>query len=215
MIPLRREETTLRSSGRRCFLWSLAGVGLTQLLKAENRSEPMYRILTPGCEIHLRVQYFARSANSFHFRDQLTNRGFCLSAKGEKDQACLENFVGSMAIARYDFHSRFHAQTPLNLRERVLTIDHDNRMNPRPPFERMLSVEREVVSDIQAFGYNLDDPQQGASNAERHAVWCLLRQDLYLSDQSEAFLTVHWKHTLDFVGLVDVIPGDGTELTSK
>ncbi|HEX3437751.1 MAG TPA: hypothetical protein VHT24_13360 [Pseudacidobacterium sp.] len=80
-------------------------------------------------------------------------------------------------------------------------------MHPRPPFERTFAVEQEVVSDIQAFGYNPDDP-----NAKRLDAWCLLRQDLYLNDQPSAFLIVHWKHTLDFISLVDVIPGNGTEL---
>jgi hypothetical protein len=216
MIALRSKRLSLPGSDRRDFLRSLAAVGVMPLLKAEKRSEPMYKILTPEYEIHLRVQYFARSsANSFHFRDQLTNRGFCLSAKGEKDQNCVEQFAGSMAIAHYDFHSRIHSQAPLALREHVVTIDHDNRMSPRPPFEKMLSAEKQVFSDIQAFGFKLDDPQPGATNAERHEVWCLLRQDLYLSDRSEAFLTVHWKHTIDFISLVDIIPGDGTELTGR
>jgi hypothetical protein len=43
-------------------------------------------------------------------------------------------------------------------------------------------------------------------------VWYLLRQDLYLNDQGTAFLIVHWKHILNSIGLLDVIPGDGTEL---
>ena len=158
------------------------------------------------------VQYFANSStNSFRFRDRLTNRAFCLSANGEEDRTCLERFTGAIAIARYDFRSRIHSPMPLNLRERVLTIDHDSRMSPRPPFERVLAVEREVVSDIQAFGYNRDDPQQAAPNANPLTFWCLLRQDLYLNDQPTAFLIVHWKHTVNFISLVDVIPGDGTQ----
>jgi hypothetical protein len=30
-----------------------------------------------------------------------------------------------------------------------------------------------------------------------------------------AFLIVHWKHTLNLISLLDVIPGDGTELISE
>jgi hypothetical protein len=113
-----------------------------------------------------------------------------------------------MAIARYDFHARqLFKAPPLPLRERVLTIDQDSRLNPRPPFERVLAVEGTIVSDIQAFGYNPDDP-----NTKPLAVWRMMRQDLYLNDKSTAFLIVHWKHTLNLVSLVDVIPGDGTEL---
>jgi hypothetical protein len=123
--------------------------------------------------------------------------------------------VGSIAIARYDFRSRSASQPPLNLRERVLTIDHDSRMSPRPPFEKVLTVERDVASDIQAFGYNRDDPQQTGVDTKHFRLWCLLRQDLFLNDQAKAFLTAHWKHTVDSISLVDVIPGDGTELLGE
>jgi hypothetical protein len=162
------------------------------------------------------VQYFGSLLNKgFRFRDRLTSRPFCLSEKGEEDRNCLPRFSGSMAIAHYHFRSRLNLQTPLNLRERVLTIDHDSRMNPRPPFERVLAVEREVVSDIQAFGYTPDSPEEATSHATSLALWCLLRQDLYLNDQTAPFLIVHWKHTLDFIDLVDVIPGDRTQLISE
>jgi hypothetical protein len=78
----------------------------------------------------------------------------------------------------------------------------------------MLAVEQAIVSDIQAFGYYADDLEQATRNAERLAMWYLVRQDLYLNDQATAFLIVHWKHTLNFISLLDVIPGDGTELIS-
>jgi hypothetical protein len=207
----------LAKPDRRFFLSSLAnlgaGLGLSNHgLKAESRSEPSYRFRTPECEIRMSVQFLANSSTEgFHFRDRLTNRTFCLSANGEENHGCLERFVGAMAIARYAFRSRRHPATPLNLRERVVTIDKDSRMAPSPPFERVLAVEREVVSDIQAFGYNAEDPQQAAFSTKPLAAWRLLRQDLYLDGQPTAFLVVHWKHTLDVISLVDVIPGDETE----
>jgi hypothetical protein len=199
---------------RRFFLRSLAslgaGLGLTNHgLRAENRSEPSYRFRTPECDVRMSVQFLVNaSTEGFHFRDRLTNRTFCLSARGEEDHGCLERFIGAMAIARYAFRSRRHFAAPVNLRERVLTIDNDSRMTPPPPFESVLAAEREVVSDIQAFGYNPNDPQQTASP---RPMWRLLRQDLYLNGQTTAFLIVHWKHTMDLISLVDVIPGDNTE----
>ena len=120
-----------------------------------------------------------------------------------------------MAIGQYHFRSRRHSGTPLNLRKRVLTIDHDSRISPRAPFERVLAIERAIVSDIQAFGYNPDDAAQGTPSANLLAVWYLVRQDLYLNDQATAFLIVHWKHTLNLISLLDVIPGDGTALISE
>jgi hypothetical protein len=217
MAALPKTRLLLQKPDRRCFLWSLASLGLTaKIPKSEKRTEPVYRFLTPACEVRMSVQYFASSSsNSLRFRDDLTNRTFCLSASGEQNGACLERFVGSMAIAHYDFRSRLRSGTPLNLRERVLTIDHDSRISPRAPFERVLAVERAVASDIQAFGYDADDVEQATRNAELLAAWYLVRQDLYLNDQATAFLIVHWKHTLNFISLLDVIPGDGTELIGE
>lgn len=217
MAALPKTRPLLQRPDRRSFLWSLAGLGLTtKSPTSEKQSERGYRFLTPVCEVRMSVQYFASSStNGFRFRDDLTNRTFCLSANGEQGRDCLERFVGSMAIAQYQFRSHRHSGTPLNLRERVLTIDHDRRISPRAPFERVLAVERAVVSDIQAFGYNPDDDEQTASDPNLLAVWYLVRQDLYLNDQATAFLIVHWKHTLNFIRLLDVIPGDGTELISE
>jgi hypothetical protein len=208
----------LQTPDRRSFLWSLTTLGVSlgltpKALRSEKLSPPSYRFLTPECEIRMSVQFIANSSTEgFHFRDRLTNRAFCLSADGEENHGCLERFVGAMAIARYTFRSRHHSPIPLNLRERVHTIDNDSRMNPPPPFERALTIEREVVSDIQAFGYNPNDPQQASFSSKPLAAWRLLRQDLFLNDQPTAFLILHWKHTLDFISLVDVIPGDDTEL---
>jgi hypothetical protein len=207
----------LAKPDRRFFLSWLAsfgaGLGLTNHeLKAENRSEPSYRFRTPECEVRMSVQFLANSSTEgFHFRDRLTNRSFCLSANGKEDHGCLERFVGAMAIARYAFRSRRHSAAPLNLRERVLIIDNDSGLSPPPPFERVLAVEREMASDIQAFGYDPDDPQQTAFRSKPPAAWRILRQNLYLNGQTTAFLIVHWKHTLEAISLVDVIPGDDTE----
>jgi hypothetical protein len=210
---------------RRSFLWSLgtvgASVGLTTkalAFKSDKESETVYRIRTPECEVRMSVEYFGNAeTSSLRFRDSLTRQAFCLSASGEQDpsrkeeHSCVARFSGSMAIAHYHFRSRSHAQPTLHLRERVLTIDHDIRLDPRPPFERLLAVQRETVSDIQAFGYQ---PDRSMPDAQPLALWCLLRQDLFLNDQPTAFLVAHWKHTFDAIHLLDVIPGDRTELVS-
>ena len=101
------------------------------------------------------------------------------------------------------------------MRERVLTIDHDRRISPRASFERVMAVEGASASDIQAFGYKADHAEQIRADANLPTVWYLVRQDLYLNDEATPFLVVHWKHTLDFISLLDVIPGDGTRLISN
>jgi hypothetical protein len=211
-----------RNPDRRSFLWSVATVGAaagiaTKALafSSDRQSETVYRIRTPECEVHMSVEYFGNSEiSTLRFRDSLTQRAFCLSASGEPDPGCAARFSGSMAIAHYRFRSRSHGQPPLRLRERVLTIDHDSRIDPRPPFERLLAVQRESVSDIQAFGYTPDNPQPSAPGNKPLALWCLVRQDLFMNEQPAAFLIVHWKHTFDAIHLLDVIPGDRSELVN-
>ena len=208
---------------RRSFLRWLAALGTAAALpaqskpanKSQNKTETAFRLLTPECDVQMSVEYFERtSLESLRFRDSLTNRSFCLSSNGAEDRSCVQHFAGSMAIARYHLRPRLPSQAPVTLRERVLTIDRDARMTPRAPFERVLAAERGVVSDVQAFGYDPNDPARPHSDAGPVPVWCLLRQDLYLNDQPDAFMVVHWKHTLDSISLVDLIPGERTELVS-
>jgi hypothetical protein len=208
---------------RRSFLMSLTSIALApRALASKSESDPenVRRFVTPECEVRMSVEYFGNSAAStLRFRDSLTSRAFCLSPNGEEDRDCSAQFSGSLAIAHYHFRSRAHQPAPLNLRERVLTIDHDGRMDPRPPFERLLAVQRGQVSDIQAFGYNPDahnpdTPDQPALHGKPLALWCLMRQDLFLNDQPAPFLIVHWKHTFDAITLLDVIPGERTALVN-
>ena len=218
------DQKLARTPARRSFLLSLAALGLTAATsqaapdpdkKSQSQGETAYRLLTPECEVQMSVEYFGRSSlKKLRFRDSLTNRSFCLSASGQEDKSCIQNFSGSMAIARYHLRSRLPSARPVTLRERVLTIDRDARMSPRAPFERVLAPERDVVSDVQAFGYDPNDPTRPKTESPV-PVWCLLRQDLYLNEQPDAFLVVHWKHTLDSISLVDVIPGDRTQMVGS
>jgi hypothetical protein len=209
-------KSALQNPDRRSFFWGLASLALTRGAKRPKKeSEPVYRFLTPGCEVRMSVQHFENSSGKdFRFRDRLTNRGFCLAANGEEDRGCGLRFTGSIAIAIYHFFPRFAASAPVKLRERVVTIDHDSRMALRPPFERDLAIEREMASDIQAFGYDEDDPEHSMTNTKSRSVWSLLHQDLFLNDENSPFLIVHWKHTLDLISLIDVIPGEQTKLVS-
>jgi hypothetical protein len=207
-----RSFMTASFPSRRSFLWSLAGFGLsTRGLRAERKAEQHFRFRTPDCDVRMSVEFLLNSSGEgFRFRDRLTNQSFCLSSTGERNAGCVEQFVGAMAIAQYAFHARRPLASPRTLRERVLTIDNDSHMAVRPPFERTMPVERETVSDIQTFGYNPNDPQPAIWSGKLHAPWRLLRQDLFLNGQPAAFLVLHWKHALDGISLVDVIPGDDT-----
>jgi hypothetical protein len=207
-------NVTLQNTSRRSFLRALVSLGAAgKVAKSAKEAETVYRFLTPECEVRMSVQEFGNSSSKdFRFLDRLTSREFCLSTSGEEDPSCQVRFSGAISVAIYHFLPRFSTSTPSKMRERVFTIDHDSRMSPRPPFERALPIERDTVSDIQAFGYNRNGRQKKGSNLPSNAVWSLLHQDLYLNDQNSPFLIVHWKHSLDVIRLIDVIPGDQTEV---
>lgn len=94
------------------------------------------------------------------------------------------------------------------LREYVRTIDHDASLAGRPPFERVIQLERGVASDLQAFGY--ETVQETKPSSEAHGPWYLFRQDLFLEPQRNPFLVVYWKHALNSIRILDIIPGDQT-----
>src|SRR5581483_12031163 len=146
-----------RLPNRRAFLFSLASVGVigkASAMPSDRNSETVYHFATPDCEVQMSVEYFSTSeVNRLRFRDSLTHHAFCLSANGQQDPTCSQRFSGSLAIAHYRFRAHRHAPLPQNLRERVLTVDHDRRLDPRPPFEKLLAVQGGAASDIQAFGY--------------------------------------------------------------
>jgi hypothetical protein len=201
-------------SNRRSFIWTVAAIGAVSSAAATKENETVYRFSTPECEGRMSIQFLDKYASrGFWFKQQERNRRFCLSGDGHENQACLPDFSGSMAIAVYHFRPRPHSPAALKIREHVRTIDQDSRMNVRPPFDANLPLQSGIASDIQAFGYTAKDDQQTTPNLKQLDPWCLLRQDLYLDDQTAPFLIVHWKHTLRAITLIDVIPGDRTEVT--
>ncbi len=164
---------------RRSFLWSLAGLGVAGkalALKPQKDSETVYRFTTPECEVQMSVEYFGSSeVHSLRFRDFLSHHAFCLSANGAEDPACVQRFSGSLAIAHYRFRSRHHARMPLTVRERVLTIDHDSRLDPRPPFEKLLAVDGEpsATSRPLVTTRKIPTPQPPAPARSRSGVSCV------------------------------------------
>lgn len=197
---------------RRYFLWSGAGLGVAAGAHSTSPSETVYHLDTSAGRVQMSVEFLDgyRSAG-FWFKEHFGNKSFCLSKTGKEDSKCLDNFHGSIAIARYKLNPA-GASRAMSIREHVQTIDHDARLEARPPFERSIEWQQGVASDIQAFGYeapggvdaNSTDRQEGRD------LWCLLRQDLFFDRETYPFLVVHWKHSLSAIRLLDVIPGDET-----
>ena len=194
---------------RRSFLWR--GFTLAAPVAASQaKNENVYRFATADCDIRMTVEFYDRYTSArFWFNERKENREFCLSATGQEGQNCLPNFTGSLAVAHYHIRPRSKSPRLVALREHVRTIDQDERLQNRAPFERAIELRQGIASDLQAFGY-----ETGGSHAAESPVptdpWCFLRQDLYFDGGSTPFLIVHWKHTLSAIRILDVIPGAHT-----
>lgn len=184
---------------------------------AQPKRETVYRFTTPKWEVLMTVEFYDRYASTgFWFEERRENREYCLSAAGEEDSHCLENFSGSLAVARYQVKPLSSKEQIMVLREHVRTIDQDHRIDARAPFERVIKVQHGIASDIQAFGYEVESsaPRRANDPDEPYGPWCFLRQDLYLDGQRSPFLVVHWRHALSAIRILDVIPGEETRAIS-
>jgi hypothetical protein len=186
----------------------LGSIALSALPKSE--LEQVYVFAADDYEIRMTLEFHDRyTGRGLGFIDRSSNNHFCLSEKGERNQNCVSDFTGAIAIARYKILSRARSESLPSLREYVRSIDQSDDLPVRPPFERIIEVQRGLASDIQVFGYQGQSTQRGQTT-NQDKVWCLLRQNLYLKDKAVPFLVVHWKHTLNFIRVLDVIPENGT-----
>ncbi len=200
---------------RRFLLWQGALFAAPRSTRVPSQNETVYRFSTAEWEVMMSVTFFDRYASSgFWFQDRRKGGQFCLSADGRQGAGCLPGFTGAVAIAQYRMRPAVRGARKPEMRECVRTIDQDDRLKTRPPFESAIEVRDGVASDIQAFGYE-------TAGSERHddvgaaGPWCLLRQDLYIDAESSPFLVVHWKHSLDEIRILDVIPGERTRPFEK
>jgi hypothetical protein len=205
------------SISRRLLLCGGIGSGILTAGPRREKTEDIYRFATREWDIRVTIEFHDRySSAAFRFKDRLTDHRFCLSGEGKEDSHCLTDFVGSIAIARYQIRPRGQRRLLFVVREKVRTIDADNRLPDRPPFERTLEPSQGIVSDIQAFGYQATTFSKGnESEPVSKEPWSLLRQDLFFADQSAPFLMVHWKHTLSAIRVLDMIPGEETFLVEQ
>jgi len=198
----------MRSSlTRRFFFGAAVPLAVTPLAAAEQSRR--YRFRTAQFEITLMVEYHDRYyTRGFPFREELSQREFCLGANGERDRDCMKSFRGSLAIARYQVRSRMKGHPVAAMREYVRTVDRDLRLPERPPFDRTIRLQQGVCSDLQVFGYQPEKNEKTVQEA--HGPWYLFRQDLYLEPHPKPFLAIFWKHALDSIRALDIIPGEQT-----
>jgi hypothetical protein len=186
----------------------IGGAAALTVRSATAVKQERYRFRTADAEIEMTIEFHdGYASRGFWFREQMSNRRFCLSAEDAEGRNCLASFRGSLAIARYRVRPRARAPAELVLREYVRTIDRDVRLPDRPPFERSIALKKGAGTDLQAFGY---EPAQEERSSDRHGPWYLYRQDLYLQKERAPFLIVYWKHALTSIRVLDLIPGDQT-----
>jgi hypothetical protein len=173
---------------------------------------------TARCRIEFHVSFpdsYSGGTVIFHSSNELLN-GACLSTTNEvMTHDCMKDFVGAIAVVELVI-------TPIGvpgtycqtLRESARSIDRDEALIEKAPFERTIEVRHGSASDIQVFGYSQQKLGRGGKRKDgmrrRHAPWRLYRQDLFLDDGPDPFLTLHWKHTLSRIRLIDVIPVGAT-----
>jgi hypothetical protein len=206
-LQIHRSIVNMSRPSRRSLLIGCAGLSAFP----EQESEELYLFATDEYQVRMTLEFYDgfASRNGLRFRERWLDRRFCLSAKGEENQNCLDNFTGSIAVARYKIVSHGKSGLNLSLRESVRAIDQDDQKAMRPPFERIIETQHGEASDIQAFGYE-ETPGARSNSQTRENPWCLFRQDLYFEGKTRPFLVVHWKHTLSAIRILDVIPANGT-----
>ena len=123
----------------------------------------------------------------------------CIAFDGGECNRKDENFVGSFAIVH------FATKRVAKLRERVKVIDQEEHMPEQPPFTKSVNVVNGVASDVQLFGH-----AKGNAGPDANALWLISRQELFLNDERTPFLVLHWRHSVERIILIDVIPGTGT-----
>jgi hypothetical protein len=169
------------------------------------------RFVTPQAQIKMVIEFHDRyTSRGFWFVDETTGRRFCLSSTGESDQNCASAFTGALAVVHYFLRSRSASPSIMALREHVRTIDFDDHLEYREPFDRTMEIKGGVVTDIQAFGYTAKSDDRLRPEATKCRPWSYFRQDLYFSGCTRPFLLIHWRHTLDAIRILDIIPGDDT-----
>ncbi len=196
---------------RRMLLRGAVAAGVVPLV-AGNRQEA-HRFRTPDFDIEMTVEYHdGYTSRGFWFRERNSNRQFCLQADGEEGSQCLTAFRGSLALAQYRVRALSGVRAAPTMRELVRTIDRDERLRDRAPFERTIELKRGIGSDLQAFGH--EGPGEEESMLRSHSPWYLFRQDLFL-EQHKPFLAIFWKHAFPAIQVLDIIPGEQTWPATK
>jgi hypothetical protein len=170
--------------------------------------EVVYRLDNADYRIEMNVQFFPPILGSrLSFRSSVNpGKELCYSGNGDSS-ACIERFVGSLAIVTYRFQPRRRSiPAATTLREVVKVVSQSEELDQRPPLIREQPLVWGVGSDIQAFGVDASAPEErehaGRLVESSARLWRVYRQELFLNGDSERFGIVEWKHTLTRIEVV-------------
>lgn len=171
----------------------------------------------PDWNVHLSIDFYDHVRQAPQFYSGSGSSRMCWSAEGGP---CApsgrgdDRWVGAFAIVHFLVKTQTSGSLPPRLRERVRILDHDAQIEDKPVFEKQIVLVDGIGSDIQLFGSREERfiQRKTSFSDASDCLWSLLRQELYYGNESTPFAILHWRHSLDQIRLVDVIPVGQTQL---
>jgi hypothetical protein len=188
-------------------------LSLTSILKATPPAvqETKYKFATRDYLIEMRVAFFApyRGRRLAFFESLDPRKELCYSAAG-RARACIEQFVGALAVVNYEVKPANSSRLPrsASIRECVTTSAQSAGLPASAPFSMRQRLVDGIGSDIQVFGYDQASLKKAARiriRSEAQATWWrLCKQELYMDQETKPFAIVEWKHALDRISITRV-----------
>ena len=129
---------------------------------ASTEHHAKYGFATPGYTIEMDVAFYdPYAARRLSFTSGLdSTRELCYSSDGQVSSACMDRFVGSVAVVTYHVKTA-GGDTPrlVNLCELVTVVSQSSALSARKPFSMTQQLVGGLGSDLQVFGYDVILPQ--------------------------------------------------------
>jgi hypothetical protein len=139
---------------------------------------------------------------------QHPNGEVCCSLTGQEGDQCIMRFVGCVVAVKYQVRSAPQGLPyDLVLRERVVVVAQDPRLEQRPPFERSQRTVNGAATDLQVFGYDetpLTRCQRSKQRTASKTLWRIYKQELFTGSDQTPFAVIKWKHTMADIRIIDV-----------
>lgn len=194
----------------RNFGWLLFSV-VAAMPAASSEHHAKYGFATPRYTIEMDVAFYDRyAATRLSFASSLdSTRELCYSSDGQVSSACMDRFVGSVAVVTYHVKTA-GGETPrlVNLRELVTVVSQSSALPARKPFSMTQQLVGGLGSDLQVFGYDESSLNRGARSGTRRKAqsqwWRRCRQLVYIDDETKPFAVIEWQYTLSRISIVQI-----------